>query len=258
MKRIVAALAVLTVSSLAHADGDSFSEHYDQAIRLMECDQFNDALKELNAAYAVRQLPKVLFQLGTVERRLGHAREALTYFERYLAADETPEPPVRAEAERAIIQLKQLVTFTSPPVPQTQLTQPELKLPIHYEVHHDRGLIGGGIGLLAASYAAALITGSIFASISSNNYDGGNNGSMQAAGGTLIIPVVGPFISALVYREAAWSVPWAMADGVAQVAGLAMIIAGARIKHKVPVLGNLHIAPYASAGGGGLVAVGRF
>jgi hypothetical protein len=75
----------------------------------------------------------------------------------------------------------------------------------------------------------------------------------------LLIPILGPFVSAGVYRDAAWSLPWAFVDGATQVAGLAMLIAGVKDRHKVPVLvAGVKIAPYASPAGGGLVASGRF
>jgi hypothetical protein len=59
-----------------------------------------------------------------------------------------------------------------------------------------------------------------------------------------------------------------MVDGAAQIAGLALIIAGARNRHKVPVYGegkyrpvygqNFQINPYAGGSGGGLTISGKF
>ena len=67
------------------------------------------------------------------------------------------------------------------------------------------------------------------------------------------------FISALAYRDPAWSINWALVDGVAQVAGLTMMVYAGTHPRKVPVYGrSFQVLPYGGTGSGGLRAVGRF
>jgi hypothetical protein len=84
-------------------------------------------------------------------------------------------------------------------------------------------------------------------------------GNQQVAGGLLLIPVAGPFLAAVAYRDPTWSVSWSLVDGIAQVGGVAMMAYAARHPRKVPVYGErFELRPYTSRAGGGLQAVGRF
>jgi hypothetical protein len=238
---------------------DTVEQHEARAQALMQAERYQEALAELEAAYQLRQSPRLLRELAVAHRRLGHSREALDLNQRYLAADQSVDQATRASVMREVAELRALCE-PAPAVGMTNLPPNVSLVPVHFEERHNRGLIAGGVTLLATGYAAAFITGSIFAAIGSNDsgYNSSSDGSLAAGGGTLLIPVLGPFISAFTFREVAWSVPWALIDGTAQVAGLAMIIAGARQKHKVPVFGKVDILPYGGANGGGLMVSGRF
>jgi hypothetical protein len=256
----VGILFVLLTTLTARAQSESFSAHYDHAIQLAENDQYAEAIKELEAAYAVRQLPKVLYSLGKMHQRLGNAKEALSYFQRYLTAEVDAEPTVRGEVEREVIKLKHAVEPTPPPqapmLDPRMMGYPDLRLvPVRFEMRSDRGLIAGGIVLLSTGYMGALLTGSLMLSFNNSS----SSGPSSTATGTLLIPVLGPFISGFAYLNSAWSIPWMMVDGAAQVAGLAMIIAGAKSKRKVPVFSDrLRVSPYATWDGGGVAVTGRF
>lgn len=97
-------------SEVAHADEVAdFLKHYDQAIRLYESGQYQDSLKEFQNAYAIKQLPKLLLNLGQVHRRLGHAKDALGYYEFYLRVEPNPEPKLKAELDRYITQTRAML-----------------------------------------------------------------------------------------------------------------------------------------------------
>jgi hypothetical protein len=237
---------------------DTVEQHEARAQGLMQAERYQEALAELEAAYHLRQSPRLLRELAVAHRLLGHAREALDLDRRYLAAESSIDPATRASVMREIAELRSLI---EPAVPNLALPPNVTLAPIHWELRTNRGLVGGGISLLATGYAAAFISGITFAIVGSGEYSssgGDPNGSLSAAGGTLLIPVLGPFIASAVYRQTYWSLPWTLVDGVAQVAGLAMIIQGARHKHKVPVLGKVDLMPYGGSNGGGLMVSGRF
>jgi hypothetical protein len=62
-----------------------------------------------------------------------------------------------------------------------------------------------------------------------------------------------------VYRDPAWSINWALVDGVAQIGGVVMMVYAATHPKKVAVVGErFQIVPYAGAGSGGLRAIGSF
>lgn len=84
------------------------------------------------------------------------------------------------------------------------------------------GLWGPGIGILSAWYVSTLIAASILSVA--------DDPSRRARSGALMVPVAGPF---LYLPEATLpGRPWLVIDGLGQVAGLAMIIAGIAAKRK--------------------------
>lgn len=210
---------------------------------------YAEALHELEAAFAMRQPPRLLYGLATVHRKLGHAAEALGYYQRYPVAEANPDPAVVAEVQGAIAQLKPLVAPPPPAPPPLRLAPQPASF--RTETRADRGLIGGGAGLLGAGYGLGVITGSLVLSFAT--------GDFRVAGGLLLVPVLGPFIAAFVFLEPTWSILNIVIGGGMQVGGLAMIIVGAKRKVKVvSAWQTLNLAPMNLRGGGGLVVAGRF
>lgn len=255
---------------------DEVSLRRARAQELYEAQRYREALVELQAAYAVRQEAQLLFEHGRVFARLGQIAEALDAYSRYLAA----EPNAPAEMRReATAEISRLSAWLMPPAAVTGSSQrpqlPGLRLPlgagaagervaaVRFEQRPYGGLIAGGIALMSVGYTPAIICGPLFGSLV---FGSSRSTSLQSAvGWTLAIPVAGPFLSGLLslgdsrYFGSTWAAAWIFADGVAQVAGLAMVIAGARNKQKVPVFAeHLRVLPYSQPGGGGLAMMGRF
>jgi len=244
-------LALLLASGTARAD-DEFDAHYEQARVFEKNEQLLDAVKELQAAYALRQPPILLYDLGRLEQRLGHPRQALDYYGRFLATG-AASGELSSQVSAQVKELHRVVAATELRLPV--LPSDVRLVPVRLETHHDRGLVGGGLTLLITGYTAALITGSVFLGIVNPTYDK----ALYDASGTLLIPVLGPFVSGFMYLQSFWAAPWMIVDGAAQVAGLALTIVGFRRTHKVPVFTDqLGLAPYSTATGGGLVLRGRF
>ncbi|MFO0578623.1 MAG: hypothetical protein U1A78_31865 [Polyangia bacterium] len=252
---------------------DEVSVRRARAQELAEGQHYREALVELQAAYALRQEPLLLLEQGRMSSRLGQIPEALDAYSRYLAAELNPPAEARREATSEIARLSVWLTpsATQRPLPpglragpSAVPTQPLQPLqPVRYERRANGGLIGGGIAILSAGYTPALL----FASIGTGLFSGSGSKSTlrSAVGWSLAVPVAGPFLSALLSLGdtrtfgASWIVPWVLLDGAAQVAGLAMIIGGARSKREVPVLGlKVNVVPYSQPGGGGVAVLGRF
>lgn len=124
------------------------------------------------------------------------------------------------------------------------------------------GMIAAGIVLLSAGYMPALITGGLATLF---------NGP-TLTGSTLLVPVVGPFLSSLAAltnpqemglgKSAArdWATGWSLVDGAIQVTGLALLIAGGRARPAATpsFVERVQILPYSTQNGGGVVVSGRF
>ncbi len=74
---------------------------------------FNKALVELEAAYALDPQPDLLYAIGQVESKLGNCPEATSYFERFRATQ--TDPAVPKVIEQAIAACKPRVVEAPPP-----------------------------------------------------------------------------------------------------------------------------------------------
>jgi hypothetical protein len=248
------------------AFADEFQDHLDHATVLAQGERFKEALAELQAAYELRQSPRVLYMIAKAQQRLGDAKAALASYERFLTAYADGDPRYRADAQEQAAQLKHLLgkDVALPASPVGAQGEKE-GFDVRWEMKPNVGLMAGGGVLFGAAYAAAVVTGGIYlepSNASCYTYQGGPpcpSGNPQVAGGTLLIPILGPFIAALAYRDPPWSVPWALVDGVAQVGGFAMMVYAGQHPKKVPVFAkSVQVLPFGSARGGGLQAVGTF
>lgn len=86
-----------------------FRQHYESALRLYDGGQFEGAIKEFQAAYALKQLPRLLLNIGQAHRKLGHARDALGFYEFYLRVEPNPKPEIKAELTTYITQTRALL-----------------------------------------------------------------------------------------------------------------------------------------------------
>jgi hypothetical protein len=177
-------------------------------------ERYQQALEILQTAYADRQSPPLLFEIARCLERLGRAKEAVESYRRYLVA--LPNAPHELEAKAA---MRALALFALPPAPAST-TMPPFTVKRIRRPH--RAMLATGWSLLSASYFAAFVTGALIAGTCSGSC---NTDNLAAGAGTLIVPIVGPFISSGIVAQAAWSVPWSVVDGFMQVTGLALVIA---------------------------------
>lgn len=118
---LVLALAVFVlVSGLgpAPAHADQADQHYKRALKYYESKDYPHAIKEFQAAYRVRQLPRILLNIGQVYRKLGMASTALKFYEHYLRVEPNPKAEIKAEVDRYIAQTHAMLDppeFVSPP-----------------------------------------------------------------------------------------------------------------------------------------------
>ena len=109
---LLALLALLAHSELAPAwadENEDFRRHYEQAIGLYDRGKYEESIAAFQKAYALRQLPRLLLNLGQLHRKLGRAREALGYYELYLRVEPNPEPKLKVELDRYIQQTRAML-----------------------------------------------------------------------------------------------------------------------------------------------------
>ncbi len=91
--RLVLALLLLGAAPAQAREqaGDAFGARYRRAEALYEAGAFAESIRELEAAYAIRPLPRLLLNIGQLHLKLGQAGEALGAYQAFL----------RREAQRA-------------------------------------------------------------------------------------------------------------------------------------------------------------
>ncbi len=97
---------------------DRADQYYKRALKDYENKDYPSAIREFQAAYRVRQLPKILLNIGQVYRKLGMASTALKFYEHYLRVEPNPKPEIKAEVDRYIAQTRAMLDppeFVTPP-----------------------------------------------------------------------------------------------------------------------------------------------
>lgn len=79
-------------------------EHYEKAVGLFEQGRFDTALSEFQAAYAQRQMPWLLINMGRTLHRLGRPKEALEQYDLYTKAESRIDPETRQRLDKYIAQ----------------------------------------------------------------------------------------------------------------------------------------------------------
>lgn len=100
-------LAIFAISAFGRpALADNFEQQFRRGLSLYDKKQYEPAIEAFLAAYEIRQLPRVLLNIAQVYRKIGRSEDALTYYERYLKAEQNPPPKIRADVERYIQQTR--------------------------------------------------------------------------------------------------------------------------------------------------------
>lgn len=260
-----------SAAAAAAADGQAAAAHLQRANELVGQEQLEAACAELAAAYASSPDPLLWLRIGRLRLRLKQPEAARAAMQRFLDESPAPHPALKAEAQRALRELAQQTPPPPAPPPSAGPSEGPLSLyhdlrlvPIEFRPRRDPRLMKIGGGLLAGGYLPALAV-----SLGLAAFVGQPDAPSAAANYTLLIPVIGPLVSAIVAPVvnehgnarpliSSWSLPWALTSGLVQVAGFAVLVKGA-IPRRVPVLAaQLQLLPYAAPGGGGLWAGGTF
>ncbi len=102
------ALLVCATATTARAD-DAFKHHYEAGLSFYSSEDYDSAIKEFQAAYALKPRPRLLFNIGQAYRNIGNAKQALHYYLLYQALESDPKPGLKAELEGYIAQMNSIL-----------------------------------------------------------------------------------------------------------------------------------------------------
>ncbi len=256
----------LGTAGQAGAEPPAAAAHLQRANELLSQDQLAAACDELEAAYATSTDPVLWLRIGRLRLRLHQPAAAREAMQRFLDEAPAPHPALKAEAQRALHDLRDAPpSLRPPPPPPPPQSEGALSLyhdlrlnPIEFRPQRDRRLMKLGGALLAGGYLPALAV-----AVGFSPFIGQPDAPSAAANYTLLIPVLGPLISAVVAPAtnergnarpliSSWSLPWALTSGLVQLAGFAVLVTGA-VPHRVPVLAaRLQLLPEAGPSFAGL------
>jgi hypothetical protein len=131
----------------------------------------------------------------------------------------------------------------------------------HEESKVIKGLVIGGSVTFGTCYFLTLLAASVISEDNKNSWDSSKRDDSKAL--PLFIPALGPFIGLATLDPSSVGAGWLILDGVAQSAGLGMLIAGLTTHTKRYVRDDImkvewKIAPVVTGSHTGLGAVGRF
>jgi tetratricopeptide (TPR) repeat protein len=135
--------------------------HFNEGMQLYGNGKYDAAIRELRLAYALEQVPELLYVLGQAERKSGHCDEAIAHYLQYLAtAAPTQAKAARFQIERcqqerheAATNAQQQPTQPTPPTPASPPVVPPPRRPVYRDwagmslvsVGAASGLTGAGL-----------------------------------------------------------------------------------------------------------------
>lgn len=100
LSRTVLGLSLLAAApALAAEDDRDFQDHYQRGLVLYRRNVLRGALREFTAAYAINPLPRLLFNMGQLQRKVGDYRDAVESYELYLRTETDLPAERRTEVE---------------------------------------------------------------------------------------------------------------------------------------------------------------
>jgi tetratricopeptide (TPR) repeat protein len=124
MTRLIVLMLVLATSTPVLADQKA--DLVARANKEFEQGKYEDALKTLEAAYAIDPDPGIVFALGQVHMKLGDCKQAIAYYRSFLATK--PDPKQAATVYKAIDRCKMMKMEAEPkpePVEPVKPVKPE-------------------------------------------------------------------------------------------------------------------------------------
>ena len=280
MRASVVAVAMVVAATGARARAETPEAQVERlaadAVTAYRGADYNRAIELLTRAYAIRQVPALLYNMGKAYEKLGDVNHAYDAYRRY-ADSADAEPRLKAKAEARLVVLEEerrkrkaaerAVEARPPPPPPAQPVAPppkpveveppappppptpeEIRLQLKQDRQRDRRrdrYVALGLGAGAVAFAAVAVGFSVEALQTQDRWSadyGGNEAIRRDLKQTAV-------------TEAAVADGFYAATAVTVGVGAYFLYRGFRPEPTAP---SLAVLPAVSPGGGGLVAAGRF
>jgi tetratricopeptide (TPR) repeat protein len=258
MGRVLALLLVLTGVARAQAPDDRTERaraHVKAAIAYYDEARYDDAAREMNAAYELKPLPDLQYNLAQCYERMGRYDDAAKAYESYLAGK--PEAPDKRQVMQRIDNLRERakaqasgLKVTPPPAEKVVLKTIVVYKYAPPPPGRAARWAAYGLWALGAAGIAVGITYAVLAAQAANDVTNGGDPNNPM-----------PFDGALrATQESAKTYPIISGvsfgiGGLAVAGGVALWLIGRKIDKEAP---KLTLAPALLPSGGGLFASGKF
>lgn len=262
MGRLGFVLAIVISATRVASAQDQKTErariHLKAAIAYYDEARYDDAVREMEAAYALRPLPDLQYNLAQCYERLGRYQDAAKAYETYLAGN--PAAPDRKLVETRIGNLRERAKAVAagaqapppPPPPREKVVFKTIVIYKQAPPPPGRGVriaaYGAGVvalGALASGIAFAVLAGEAADTVTHDGnttmpptFDGSARDAQKAGQTDVIVSGVSFGVAALAAGGA-----------------IGLYLLGNKIDKEAP---KLTMAPSLSPTGGGLVVAGRF
>jgi tetratricopeptide (TPR) repeat protein len=126
MQRLIVAVLILTIGTLAHADAASdaaeVKRHYDEGTAAYSLGDFVRAAEEYKAAYKLRHDPVFLYNVAQAYRGAGDLEQAKFFYRSYLR--NAPRAPNKVDIEERIRSIEEQIAHKSTTPPAGTVTPP--------------------------------------------------------------------------------------------------------------------------------------
>ncbi|MCU1281034.1 MAG: hypothetical protein JWM53_4580 [bacterium] len=258
MRSILALLLLLGSARVALAQDDKTERariHLKAAIAYYDEARYEDAAREMEAAYQLKPLPDLQYNLAQCYERLGRYTDAATAYETYLRA--STSAPDRKLVETRIANLRERAASTAagsqaPPPPSGKVVFKTIVVYKTAPPPPGRGvrIAAYGLGVLALG---ALASGISFAVLAKDNAD-----IVTKGGSTTSTPTFDGTVRDAQKSGQADVIVAGVSFGVAALCAggaIGLYLLGNKIDKEAP---KLTMAPSLSPAGGGFVLAGRF
>ena len=106
---LYASILMLVMLLSGSALADDFDGLFRRGMTLYQKKDFEAAIEAFQAAYKVRQFPRVLLNIAQVYRKMGNAQLALDYYQQFIKAEPNPPPKIKVDVEQYIAQTKAML-----------------------------------------------------------------------------------------------------------------------------------------------------
>ena len=189
----------------------SFREQYEVAGRAYHAKDYNAAIPALRAAFAIEQVPQILFNIGQAHRKLEQYGEARAYFELYRSMVKDLTPELAQQLDENIIEMRHMERerLTPQVIEKTKLLYVQQEKPLPKWLRPaGLGLGLTGIAALGAGGALLGIDGSCASAVQppmlecAQLYNTGVAGKVLVAAGSVAL-VGGVVMFALSFKKPA-------------------------------------------------------